>query len=89
MKDMVKKVISTIVNNIRMSDSGYYYINYKELADIFDAETTRGYEKLTASIDLNLSRIINMRPEIFSLYGITTDGVVPLYNGKVISYDGY
>lgn len=89
MKDMVKKVISTIVNNIRMSDSGNYYINYKELADIFDAETTRGYEKLTASIDLNLSYIINTHPEIFSLYGITMNGLEPLYNGKTINYDGY
>ena len=89
MKAMVKKVISTIVNNIQMSNGGNYYINYKELADIFDAETGRGYHKLTASIDLNLSHIINTQPEIFSLYGITTDGIVPLYNGKVISYDGY
>lgn len=95
-KEIIKKVIDIIVNHSKPGDlrpaacidRRWFFTLYKELVE--SAYTGPDFKMMAptvARLNKVISELIDDNEEIFSIYGITSLGDSPQYQGKLIKWE--
>lgn len=96
-KEIIKKVIDIIVNHSKPGktarpaaciDRRWFFTLYKELVEsAFTGPDFKMQIPTVARLNKVISELIDDNEEIFSIYGITSLGDSPQYQGKLIKWE--